>query len=211
MYWSTNTPHCTLLHGHEIHADSPTVHAFGLCLPLAAVRVLESHEIPLKLQLDHSQKTPYVELRLLQVRDALPPPLMSSTPARGRTSELMRASSEDSLDEDNGHNIVPKEEGKRVVGLHNMPLPSLSLLALPAVIDHGIASVEMMMEEALQDVPSLVKDIQERLRRMEHSYLHMYLICNVPFLHRKLNQRSQGKYMSKQKHCMRYFKWDLTP
>lgn len=81
-----------------------------------AVRVLESHEIPLKLQLDHSQKTPYVELRLLQVRDVLPPPLMSSTPTRGRSSGLLRAGSEESLDEDNGHNIVPKDEGKRVVG-----------------------------------------------------------------------------------------------
>ena len=60
---------------------------------------------------------------------------------------------------------------------------TLHLLSwLLAVIDHGIASVEMMMEEALQDVPSLVKDIQERLRCMEHSYLHMYQYI-VSFLH----------------------------
>lgn len=33
-----------------------------------------------------------------------------------------------------------------------------------AVIDHGIASIELVMEEALQDIPPLVHDIQERLK-----------------------------------------------
>lgn len=66
---------------------------------------------------------------------------------------------------------------------------------LATVIDHGIASVEVMMEEALQDIPSLVKDIQERLRRMEH----LYSIRNILAKPKKL-----GKYMSKQKHCMSY-------
>ena len=67
---------------------------------------------------------------------------------------------------------------------------------LNAVIDHGIASVEMMMEEALQDVPSLVKDIQERLRRMEHSYLHMYQYI-ISFLHHIIEEINQDKYMFK--------------
>ena len=58
------------------------------------------------------------------------------------------------------------------------------------MIDHGIASVEMMMEEALQDVPSLVKDIQERLRRMEHSYLHMYQYV-ISFLHHIIEDAKQ--------------------
>ena len=35
----------------------------------------------------------------------------------------------------------------------------------PTVIDHGMASVELLLDEALQDIPPLVKDIQERLRR----------------------------------------------
>ena len=45
----------------------------------------------------------------------------------------------------------------------------LNFTSLPrTVIDHGVASVEMLMEEALQDIPPLVKDIQERLRRTSH-------------------------------------------
>lgn len=42
-------------------------------------------------------------------------------------------------------------------------------LSLPAVIDHGIASVELVMEEALQDIPTIVYDIQERLKRLSES------------------------------------------
>ena len=37
------------------------------------------------------------------------------------------------------------------------------------VIDHGIASVELVMEEALQDIPTIVYDIQERLKRLSQS------------------------------------------
>ena len=33
-----------------------------------------------------------------------------------------------------------------------------------SVIDHGISKIEILMEEALQDVPPLVHDIQERLK-----------------------------------------------
>ena len=33
-----------------------------------------------------------------------------------------------------------------------------------AVIDHGVAGIELIMEEALQDIPPLVHDIQERLK-----------------------------------------------
>ena len=49
---------------------------------------------------------------------------------------------------------------------HTHPHPhTRTLTHTHTVIDHGIASVEMLMEEALQDVSPLVKDIQERLRR----------------------------------------------
>ena len=37
------------------------------------------------------------------------------------------------------------------------------------VIDHGIASVELIMEEALQDIPPLVHDIQERLKGLSET------------------------------------------
>ena len=68
--------------------------------------------MPLKLQLDHSQKKPYIELRLLQVRDVLAPPVMSSMPVRGGgAGGMTRSDSEDSLEGD-GNNIVPKEEGE---------------------------------------------------------------------------------------------------
>ena len=46
-----------------------------------------------------------------------------------------------------------------------------------AVIDHGVAGVEMIMEEALQDIPPLVKDIQERLRCMSLTTPHHSFIC----------------------------------
>ena len=36
-------------------------------------------------------------------------------------------------------------------------------------IDHGIASVELVMEEALQDIPTIVFDIQERLKMLSES------------------------------------------
>ena len=59
------------------------------------------------------------------------------------------------------------------------------LFFFPAVIDHGFASVEMLMEEALQDVPSLVKDIQERLRCTyqllfaRHTHIHVRTLFHV--------------------------------
>lgn len=37
------------------------------------------------------------------------------------------------------------------------------------VIDHGVASVELIMEEALQDIPPLVHDIQERLKGLSET------------------------------------------
>lgn len=37
------------------------------------------------------------------------------------------------------------------------------------VIDHGVAQVELVMEEALQDIPPLVHNIQERLRGISES------------------------------------------
>ena len=36
--------------------------------------------------------------------------------------------------------------------------------SLPPVTDHGTANVELVMEEALQDIPPLLHDIQERLK-----------------------------------------------
>ena len=78
--------------------------------------MLDGREIPLKLQLNHSQKKPYIELRLLQVRDVLAPPMMSSTPKRGGVvGGMVRTDSEDSLEGD-GNNIVPKEEGEKGEG-----------------------------------------------------------------------------------------------
>lgn len=38
------------------------------------------------------------------------------------------------------------------------------ILLLCSVTDHGTANVELVMEEALQDIPPLLHDIQERLR-----------------------------------------------
>lgn len=37
------------------------------------------------------------------------------------------------------------------------------------MIDHGIAQIEILMEDALQDVPPLVHDIQERLKGLSES------------------------------------------
>ena len=80
-------------------------------LPSAEIRVLSGHELPLKLQVDRVQKKPYLELQLLQVRDPLALPMMSSRVGGAVGGGMMRTDSEDSLEED-GHNIVPKEEGE---------------------------------------------------------------------------------------------------
>ena len=77
----------------------------------AEIRVLSGHELPLKLQVDRVQKKPYIELRLLQVRDPLALPMMSSRVGGAVGGGMMRTDSEDSLEED-GHNIIPKEEGE---------------------------------------------------------------------------------------------------
>ena len=77
----------------------------------AEIRVLSGHELPLKLQVDRVQKKPYLELRLLQVRDPLALPMMSSRVGGAVGDGMMRTDSEDSLEED-GHNIIPKEEGE---------------------------------------------------------------------------------------------------
>lgn len=37
------------------------------------------------------------------------------------------------------------------------------------VIDHGVSQIELTMEEALQDIPPLVHDIQERLKGISES------------------------------------------
>ena len=43
----------------------------------------------------------------------------------------------------------------------------LSVNLSSSVIDYGIASIELVMEDALQDIPPLVYDIQERLKGWE--------------------------------------------
>lgn len=37
------------------------------------------------------------------------------------------------------------------------------------MIDHGISGVEIVMEEAVQDIPPLVHDIQERLKGLSET------------------------------------------
>ena len=37
------------------------------------------------------------------------------------------------------------------------------------VIDHGVSQIELTMEDALQDIPPLVHDIQERLKGISES------------------------------------------
>ena len=51
--------------------------------------------------------------------------------------------------------------------LHESSIIVMSLILV--VIDHGVAQVEMTMEDALQDIPPLVHDIQERLRGMSEA------------------------------------------
>lgn len=45
----------------------------------------------------------------------------------------------------------------------------IGVLLSCAVVDHGIAKVELIMEEALQDIPPLVHDIQERLKSLSET------------------------------------------
>ena len=64
------------------------------------------------------------------------------------------------------------------------------------VIDHGIASVEMLMEEALQDIPPLVKDIQERLRRTCTNTTHRDIHCLNSHKHNHNNMQWTILYTS---------------
>ena len=48
-------------------------------------------------------------------------------------------------------------------------ITSLIFIYDDTVIDHGIASVELVMEEALQDIPTIVFDVQERLKKLSES------------------------------------------
>ena len=48
-------------------------------------------------------------------------------------------------------------------------ITSLIFIYGDTVIDHGIASVELVMEEALQDIPTIVFDVQERLKKLSES------------------------------------------
>ena len=73
--------------------------------------MLGSSEMPLKLQLGSSQKQSYIELRLVQVRDTLAAPMLS-TLSRGGGGALQHAESDESLDREGGHHVVPKEEGE---------------------------------------------------------------------------------------------------
>ncbi|XP_064382815.1 uncharacterized protein LOC135331544 [Halichondria panicea] len=108
------------------------------------IRAVAGSEYPLSLQLNHGPHQAAIELRLVQVRES-----RSSVPmASGRRKSKVRGGNDsDESGSDGSPNIMPKEE----------------------VIDHGIASVELIMEEALQDIPPLVHDIQERLKSLSET------------------------------------------
>jgi hypothetical protein len=72
-------------------------------------------EIPLNLQLNHGTHQSYMELRIVQLRDSLSaPPLASLGPGKGgsRGAAATDSDSDDTVsEEDNDHNLIPKEEG----------------------------------------------------------------------------------------------------
>ena len=68
--------------------------------PLAEVRLLDSSELPLKIQLSYGQNSPYFEVRLVQVRDIFTPPVLPPEDVTLGDEE-----------EEEGSNVVPKEEG----------------------------------------------------------------------------------------------------
>ena len=151
---------------------------------------MEGVENPLSLCLNHGGHQSYMELRLVQLRDSLssPPPLsMGVGNGRGKGGSAEDSDdSEEMLPPEDNPTLNPKEEGNdfrsqpkpaencpKNGSSYTIPLspPSLPLSSLsnPLVIDHGIAQIEIMMEEALQDIPPLVHDIQERLKGISES------------------------------------------
>lgn len=82
------------------------------CLP--EIRIVESEECPLKLQLNHGPHQSFMELRLVQLRDTMSAPHLSTVKKKGGNRKSGDGDGSDSDDTLNGSNpniAVPKEEG----------------------------------------------------------------------------------------------------
>jgi hypothetical protein len=110
------------------------------------VRFLKRHENPLTNQMRYGHQEAFVELWLVQSRDHSSGRGTSGGTTKSKRSSNTMNGSDESLEEV-GRTVSPKEE----------------------VSDHGIAQLEGVLEEALQDLPSLVHEIQERLRVLSDS------------------------------------------
>ena len=118
-----------------------------------------------------------MELRLVQIRDTRAAPMLTTVSKTSfrRHKKNGRSDSDESVSGGSSPNVIPKDEGVCVdvcVCVHACRCDTIvSFIPLWVVIDHGIASVELVMEEALQDIPPLVHDIQERLKgKLDHTH-----------------------------------------
>ena len=100
---------------------------FHLC-NFAENRILDGMEVPLNLQLNYGGHRSYMELRIIQIKDSLSAPPLSSIMAgkggRG-TTKGATATESDSDETISDADVNPKEEGKQnsIIG-HNCYLTS---------------------------------------------------------------------------------------
>lgn len=74
-------------------------------------------EFPLNLQMNHGNHQSYMELRIVQLRDSLSVPPLSTLAGPGKGSSRGAAANESGSDEDivleeSNPNLIPKEEGR---------------------------------------------------------------------------------------------------
>ena len=73
------------------------------------IRIVSSKELPLNVQLNHGPHQKFMEMRLVQVRDTRRP--VSEEPHAQRNHGGGESDSDETISEEGGPNVVPKEEG----------------------------------------------------------------------------------------------------
>ena len=115
---------------------------------LLGSRTINKTEYPLNLQLQYGPHSSILEIRLVQIHDRRVAVSGLNNEANDYDEQIRQKRGNSS--------ISPKDEGYlKIYSDHSF---------IGTVIDHGTANVELMMNEALQDVPTMVFDIQEKLK-----------------------------------------------
>ena len=78
-------------------------------------RIVDGKEIPLNLQLNYGSHPGYMELRIIQLKDTLSAPPLSSVMSKGKNSSQGASAndsdSDETISEGSNPNLIPREEG----------------------------------------------------------------------------------------------------